>query len=137
MEASVDGVNPFACVQATWNVLEPSVGPVLEEAHRAGWGVIVKEALANGRLTPLGPAPPELERVAEAHRVAPDAVALAAVLTRPWASVCLSGAVTVDQVRSNVVALAVTLSEDEQAKLAGLAEPAEQYWGTRAGLPWR
>ena len=38
-------------MQATWNLLEPSAGPALAEAHAAGMGVIVKEALANGRLT--------------------------------------------------------------------------------------
>jgi aryl-alcohol dehydrogenase-like predicted oxidoreductase len=41
----------FDTVQATWNLLERSAGPVLAEAHAAGLGVIVKEALANGRLT--------------------------------------------------------------------------------------
>jgi aryl-alcohol dehydrogenase-like predicted oxidoreductase len=47
----VDGVRLFDAVQATWNLLEPSAGPALAEAHAAGLGVIVKEALANGRLT--------------------------------------------------------------------------------------
>jgi aryl-alcohol dehydrogenase-like predicted oxidoreductase len=32
----VDGVNPFQSVQATWNLLEPSAGPALAEAHDAG-----------------------------------------------------------------------------------------------------
>ncbi len=47
----VDGLRLFDVVQSTWNVLEPSVGPALSDAHAAGLGVIVKEALANGRLT--------------------------------------------------------------------------------------
>ena len=38
-------------MQATWNLLEPSAGPALAEARAAGMGVIIKEALANGRLT--------------------------------------------------------------------------------------
>lgn len=42
---------PFTAVQSTWNVLEPSVGPVLADAHEAGWFVTIKEAVANGRLT--------------------------------------------------------------------------------------
>src|SRR3954469_16753339 len=41
----------LTAVQATWNVLEPAVGPALAEAHDAGWFVVVKEAVANGRLT--------------------------------------------------------------------------------------
>ena len=43
-------VGGFDCVQATWNVLEPSAGPALAAAHDAGLGVIIKEAVANGRL---------------------------------------------------------------------------------------
>ena len=47
-------VGIFDCVQATWNLLERSAGPALAAAHDAGAGVIVKEALANGRLTERG-----------------------------------------------------------------------------------
>src|SRR5262249_3996025 len=38
----VAGERLFDCVQATWNLLEPSAGPALEEARAAGLGVIVK-----------------------------------------------------------------------------------------------
>jgi aryl-alcohol dehydrogenase-like predicted oxidoreductase len=95
LEAEVGGSNPFACVQATWNPLEPSVAPALADAHRAGWGVIVKEALANGRLTPRERDPSlrerrrPLDRLGEAHGVGPDAVALAAAISQPWADVVL------------------------------------------------
>ena len=44
----------FDTVQATWNVLEPSAGPALAHADEAGMGVIIKEAVANGRLTSRG-----------------------------------------------------------------------------------
>src|SRR5439155_6240403 len=45
----------FDAVQATWNLHERSAGAALRRAHAAGMGVIVKEALANGRLGPGGP----------------------------------------------------------------------------------
>ena len=51
----VDGTPLFSAVQATWNLLETSAGPALAEAKAAGWTVIVKEALANGRLAVPGP----------------------------------------------------------------------------------
>ena len=51
LDVQIDGQRVFDCVQATWNLLEPSAGPALQAAHDAGMGVIVKEALANGRLT--------------------------------------------------------------------------------------
>src|SRR5689334_22480206 len=74
----------FGTVQVTWNVLEQSATRALEQAHAAGMGVIVKEALANGRLTARGSEQPLLQ-VAQDRGIAPDALALAAVLRQPWA----------------------------------------------------
>lgn len=134
LEAEVDGVNPFGAVQATWNVLEPSCGPALAEAGAAGWGILVKEAMANGRLGPRGEG--ALDGPAAARGVGVDAIALAAALANPWADVVLSGAVTPEQVRSNALALDITLDEDELAGLASLAEPAPEYWQRRSRLAW-
>ena len=98
LRVSVDGVNPFQVVQATWNLLERSAGAALAEAKAHGWGVIIKEALANGRLTDskmckyviaLG------KEVVESQKKI-DVLALAAALSQPWADVVLSGAVTPD-----------------------------------------
>jgi aryl-alcohol dehydrogenase-like predicted oxidoreductase len=138
LEVTGDGAAPFACVQATWNLLERSAGPALAEARAAGWGVIVKEALANGRLSPhgAGPAIAVLGRVASRHGVGVDAVALAAVLANPWADVVLSGAVTGGQLQANLAALQVELDPVELEELAALAEPAEAYWSARSALAW-
>src|SRR5690349_8971436 len=57
LRVEVDGRPLFSCVQATWNLLERSAGPALAEAHAAGWGTIVKEVIANGRLGPRDPSP--------------------------------------------------------------------------------
>lgn len=138
LEVRLDGRNPFRCVQATWNVYERAAEAALEEAHAAGWGVIVKEALANGRLTERGDDPrlATLRRLAEERSVGMDAVALDAVLAKPWADVVLSGAVTVAQLTSNLDALKVGLSDDELESLEPLREPPERYWADRAELPW-
>jgi aryl-alcohol dehydrogenase-like predicted oxidoreductase len=125
----------FDTVQATWNLLERSTAPILAEAHEAGLGVIVKEALANGRLTARGDVTPLLEDSAR-RGVAPDALALAAVLAQPWADVVLSGAATVDTLHSNLAALALDLAEGLEAELEALAEKPERYWEERATLPW-
>jgi aryl-alcohol dehydrogenase-like predicted oxidoreductase len=130
IERAVDGGH-FDTVQATWNLLERSAGPALEGAHAAGMGVIVKEALANGRLTARG----DVRRVqAEAERrgTTPDALALAACFAQPWADVVLSGAATIEQLESNLGSL--ELSYD--GGLGDLAEPRDAYWARRAELPW-
>jgi aryl-alcohol dehydrogenase-like predicted oxidoreductase len=136
LEVTAAGQAPFACVQATWNLLEPSVGPALAEAKAAGWGVIVKEAVANGRLTPHGEEPAALARVAARHGAGVDAVAIAAALTNPWADVVLSGAVTTAQLTSNLAALEVELAPADLEELATLAEPPDRYWSERSGLAW-
>ncbi|RBM23953.1 aldo/keto reductase [Streptomyces sp. PT12] len=136
LEVTVEGRPLFGAVQSTFNVLEPSAGPALAEAHAAGLTVIAKEVMANGRLAPPG-APPALRRVADEHGVAADAVALAAVLHRPWAGLALSGAATVDQLASNLAAAHVRLTEDQLDRLTRLAEPPAAYWAQRSALPWR
>jgi aryl-alcohol dehydrogenase-like predicted oxidoreductase len=125
----------FETVQATWNLLERSAGPMLANAHAAGLGVIVKEALANGRLTSRGDVPPLLE-LSECRGVAPDALALAATLAQPWADVVLSGAATVETLRSNLAALELELSEQLDPELEALAEEPARYWAERSVLPW-
>lgn len=134
LEIQVGGRQLFSSVQATWNLLEPSAAPALGEAAAAGWGVIVKEAVANGRLTSVGDAGGDdtpFGRAAASAGVTPDALAIAAVLAQPWVSVVLSGAAGIDQLRSNLRALDVGAVETPD-----LAEPAEQYWAARAARPW-
>ncbi len=134
----LDGPPLFDAVQATWNLLEPSTGPMLAEAHAEGLGVIVKEAVANGRLTPRNNtadiAP--LRQVAAELGVTVDALALAAVLAQPWLGVVLSGAATIEHLQANVQALQISWSDDLARRLSRLAEPPELYWQTRSNLPW-
>ena len=128
-------VGGFDAVQATWNLHERSTEPALAAAHEAGLGVIVKEALANGRLTARGENRLLIETAVK-RGVTPDALALAAALSRPWADVVLSGAATVEQLRSNVAALELGHDDAFEARLAPLTEDPETYWEERAELPW-
>jgi aryl-alcohol dehydrogenase-like predicted oxidoreductase len=125
-------VGGFDCVQSTWNLLERSAGPALAAAHEAGWGVIIKEALANGRLTARGEVL-ELAATARSAGATPDAVALACVLAQPWVDVVLSGAATVEQLQSNLGALSLDV---DPARFDGVVEDPETYWNKRSELPW-
>jgi aryl-alcohol dehydrogenase-like predicted oxidoreductase len=138
----IDGVRLFDSAQATWNVLETSAGPMLERAHAAGMSIIVKEALANGRLTAHNADPAFaakrviLERQAARLHITIDALALAVALAQPWAGVVLSGAATVAQLESNMRALDAALDDQAKAALDAIAEPSSMYWATRTGLAW-
>jgi aryl-alcohol dehydrogenase-like predicted oxidoreductase len=124
----VDGAPLFSAVQATWNLLEVSAGPALAEAKQAGWTVIVKEALANGRLATPGP-------ITDALGPRPDVVALASALAQPLADVVLSGAATVWQLCSNLEALGEVPPVDGD-QLSALARDPGIYWGERAAMRW-
>ncbi|WP_326764604.1 aldo/keto reductase [Streptomyces sp. NBC_01591] len=135
LTVTVDGEPLFRTVQATYNALETSAGTALAEAHAAGLTVIVKEALANGRLAGTE-APAVVQEVAADAGLGSDAVALALVLYQPWAGVVLSGAATVDQLAGNLHAAVVDLDEERRARLDALVEEPEAYWRHRAGLRW-
>jgi aryl-alcohol dehydrogenase-like predicted oxidoreductase len=120
----------FDLVQATWNVLEPSAGPALSRAHALGVQTYAKEGLANGRLTPRGDRPDWLS-FAAAQGHAPDALALGAALAQPFLDVVLSGAATVAQLQSNLIA-----RHTRSADLTQFIESPAKYWSARSRLPW-
>ncbi|RFA07185.1 aldo/keto reductase [Subtercola boreus] len=149
--------SPFSAVQCTWNLLEQSAGAALARANDAKWLVVVKEALANGRLTARGAdgadgadggdagaggagAAGEVhggERAAAALAASDGqplaGFALGAALAHPWADIVLTGAVTGAQLRENLDA-GPPRSDDDA--LAALAEPPGQYWAERTARAW-
>jgi aryl-alcohol dehydrogenase-like predicted oxidoreductase len=133
-----NGSRLFDAVQATYNLLETSAGKILEHAHKEGVGVIVKEALANGRLTERNTSSDfadklfRLQRYAEHYGTTLDAFALAFVLQQPWADIVLSGATTSEQLASNTKALEVAPLLDVE----DFSEDSETYWRKRSELIW-
>lgn len=138
----VDGVRLFDSIQATWNVLEQSAGDALYAAHLAGMGIIIKEALANGRLTQKNTNPDFILNLAslnvESNRLdtTVDALALAAVLSLEWVDVVLSGATTVEQIQSNAQAPNVNWDHLAAAALSRMSEGSANYWRNRSQLEW-
>ena len=123
---------PFSTVQATWNLLEQTAAPALQEAHSAGWSIVVKEALANGRLlSPIaGSAAADLQQ--KSGRL-PDSFAIGVALAQPWADVVLSGATTPDQLQLNLQAVPLQLTHEE---LRSATVASDSYWVDRSRLPW-
>ncbi|MCS5734091.1 aldo/keto reductase [Herbiconiux daphne] len=124
--------SPFSAVQSTWNLLEQSVAPALERANDARWLVVVKEVLANGRLTPHGDEP-DAAALAEADGQPLVGLAVGAAVAHPWADIVLSGAVTRKQLRENLAARVPAVPLEQ---LAALAEPPERYWAARSARAW-
>jgi aryl-alcohol dehydrogenase-like predicted oxidoreductase len=93
---------------------------------------VVKEAVANGRLAPGGDSAGPAARLG----LPIDQLAIAAALAQPWAWRVLSGAVTVDQVRSNIAAATAALPADALDELLADAENPRDYWESRAHRTW-
>ena len=137
-----DGEKLFSSVQATWNLLERSAESALGKAHEAGMRVIVKEALANGRLTrrnqseAFGQASAILDSVADQLDADWDAIAIAAAMNQPWATTVLSGAASVDHIKSNAKARDVVWTSGLEDELKNIAQPSADYWQQRSELAW-
>ena len=125
-------------IESTWNLLETSAGDALATAADAGVRVIVKEAVANGRLAPTGEAHPEATAIAAELQVPLDQLATAAALAQPWAWRVLSGAVTVEQLASHIAAERIRATDlvAYADRLAALAESPEDYWSARSARGW-
>ena len=137
LKIEVNGERLFDAVQATYNVFEQAPGPSLTAAHEQGIAIIVKEAMANGRVL----SHPALLKHAAELDCAPDALALACVLAQPFEPHVLSGAVTADQVSSNLGALAIADRLRGDPELLGrimgeTRQDSEAYWAERAALAW-
>ena len=136
-----DGKMLFDTVQASYNMLEPSALNSLKTAHSEGLGVIVKEALANGRLTTRNLAPAFAQKLRSLKQQAMrmgttvDALAIAYVLQQPWVDTVLSGAATVEQLESNMMALDIEI-DDIALNSLNIAEEPELYWSIRSNMIW-
>lgn len=132
----------FNSVQATYNILERSAEKSLIKASQMGWGVIIKEAMANGRLSDRNKSSAFKEKlevlseIALKYEVGVDAIALAYILNSPWANIVLSGASNKYQLISNLKAYQVQLDMEDLEKLNLLEMSSTDYWNDRAKLAW-
>jgi aryl-alcohol dehydrogenase-like predicted oxidoreductase len=109
--------------------------------------VVVKESLANGRLTeeagrgkeedgvfanPIA----QIREVADARGTTIEMLALAAALARPWADVVLTGAATETQIQSSVAALELPYDAELEEQLRSASLSSAEYWRARSSFGW-
>jgi aryl-alcohol dehydrogenase-like predicted oxidoreductase len=144
LEVRRDGERVFDSVQATWNLLERGAESALDDAHAAGMKVVVKESLANGRLTHgnrnddevFYPLVARIREVAQSRGTTIEMLALGAALSRPWADVVLTGAATVGQIESNVAALKLAYDPELEEELRSVSIDSAEYWRGRSSFRW-
>ncbi len=142
LDIHVGGKPLFDAFQATYNILDRSTTSVLETAKKVGKRIIVKEALANGRLFPNARYPhyaglyTKLQQIAHTHKVGIDAVALRFVMDLISPHMVLSGAASVNQLQENLKAMNFQLSKEELALLGREKVSSRDYWNERQSLEW-
>ena len=133
----IDGKPLFDSFQVTFNILEQTTFSVLEEILAKGKTVIVKEALANGRIfSNQNENHIYLKRLAIKYNAGIDAIALRFVMQYLHPTYVLSGASSKEQLEQNLKATGFELTKLEIEKMSQLSSDPTTYWNDRKALEW-
>jgi len=142
LEISGNGIPLFDTFQITYNILDQSLMDIVNQLHSLGKRIIIKEALANGRVfrnvkyAQYNEMYKTLEQLAYKYKVGVDAVALRFCIDTSKPFIVLSGASTSFQVRENLKANDFQLTAQELLQLATYKIDPETYWSERKALDW-
>ncbi|MGJ8745343.1 aldo/keto reductase [Polaribacter sp.] len=138
----VDEDTVFDLFQVTYNFLDQSLKEILDELISKNKSIVIKEALANGRVFKNENYPhykdmyATLEKISKNHKVGVDAISLKyCEQTIPKAKV-LSGASTTAQLKENLKLNNFSLSLEEIEILNSLKVSPNSYWAERKNLAW-
>ncbi|WP_400077352.1 aldo/keto reductase [Winogradskyella sp. R77965] len=137
-----DGKDLFDSYQVTFNIFEQSCYTILKQLLSNGKTVIIKEALANGRVfrhpqfKNYEPIYNYLETLANNYNVGTDAIALRFVMDDLEPTLLLSGASNTEHLKQNLKSLEFELHSDEISILKSFAVSSEHYWQERSNLEW-
>ncbi len=142
LDVEVEGKALFDAFQVTYNILDQSFAEVATQLSSNNKRIIIKEALANGRIFPNetfpshAPLNTTLQQLAVKYNVGIDAIALRFCLDSIDPYSVLSGAANKTHLSDNLKAPLFELEEKDIAILKELAITAEQYWNERKKLSW-
>lgn len=142
LEISLNNELLFDSFQVTYNVFEQSAFLVLTKVLQKGKKLIIKEALANGRIFKnekfkcYTKAYQILENLANKYSVGADAIALRFVIDGLEPSYVLSGASNKAELTGNLKALNFNLTVAELELLKTLKTVPNAYWSERNKLNW-
>ena len=142
LDIAINGVQVFDLFQVTYNFLDQSLKELSAELVRQNKQIVIKEALANGRVfrNPIYPHYKEmyttLERLSKKHSVGVDAISLKYCEQTITNSIVLSGASTSEQLKENLKLQTFTLSNNDIDILNGLKVTPDFYWTERKKLGW-
>ncbi|WP_342773095.1 aldo/keto reductase [Flavobacterium cellulosilyticum] len=140
MTIKVDDDYLFDSFQVTYNILEQSTFDILTILHSKNKTIIIKEALANGRVFNIENETvfPILDKLSKKYKVGIDAIALRFVMESINPTYVLSGASDTKQLEQNLKALdkKLTFTSTEMNQLKLLTTNPKSYWEERSLLEW-
>ncbi|MFT7119920.1 MAG: aryl-alcohol dehydrogenase-like predicted oxidoreductase [Neolewinella sp.] len=142
MNVEVDGKSLFDVFQVTYNVFDQDLVTVADEISKRNKRVVVKEALANGRVFPNGDYPQHAKAyrvlidLAKKYEVGVDAIALRFCMDSIPVFKVLSGAANEGHLSSNLEVAKFKLDEEDIMDLKTLSMPPKDYWDERKRLGW-
>lgn len=142
LAVKANGLELFDAFQVTYNILDQSLAEVMPLLDSLGKRVIIKEALANGRLFPNDNYPHYsalyvlLKRLSEKYRVGIDAIGLRFCIDSIHPFMVLSGASVLPHLSDNLKAMNFQLEADEVQQLKSFGVKPVDYWQERKKLGW-
>lgn len=142
LEVAVNGIALFDAFQVTYNVLDQSLAEISQQLTSANKRIIVKEALANGRIFPNERYPhydklyQTLVSLAKKYEVGIDAIALRFCIDSIAPFKVLSGASKAFHLTENLKVESFKLEEPDIARLMQFGITPSAYWKERKQLGW-
>ena len=141
-KVAFDGIDLFDSYQVTFNVFEQSTYSILKALIADKKTVIIKEALANGRVfgntdfKNYQTAYNYFESFSEKYSVGIDAIAMRFIMDDLEPELILSGASNIQQLQQNLKVLDFELNASDISQLKSLATSPQDYWNERSNLVW-
>lgn len=142
LKITFEGEKLFQSVQCTFNILDQGILKVKEQLENLKGPIIIKEALANGRLIPndsyfkYKKLYEFLNQLAQKYNVNADAIALRYCIDSFKKAIVLSGPTNNRHLQSNLKATELTLTNSELEQLNAFGIESETYWTERKQLQW-
>ncbi len=142
LEIEVNGDLLFDAFQVTYNILDQSIADIANILKEQKKKIIIKEALANGRLFPNQEYPKyqelytALQKLAGKYQVGIDAIAMQFCLDSLQPYKILSGAANQKHIGDNLKTGTFQLNLEEIEALYTLKSDPKHYWIERKNLSW-
>ncbi|MGK0363080.1 MAG: aryl-alcohol dehydrogenase-like predicted oxidoreductase [Saprospiraceae bacterium] len=142
LDVKVNGEDLFNLFQVTYNIFDQSLASIATEISKQNKRLVIKEALANGRIFPnekyshYVTAYQQLKQLADKHNVGIDAIALRFCVDSIPIYKVLSGAANAQHLTDNIKVADFKLEEEDITALKALAINPTLYWNERKQLGW-